>query len=60
MSEHYLLYTSDREHGGVNILGVFDTWDEARQQYLKENPDESDRYYNLCFIEKWDGAKRVD
>lgn len=55
---HWLLYTSDREHGGKFVLGVFDTEEEAWQHYL-DTHNENERYYNIPFVEQWNGAKRI-
>lgn len=60
MNEHWLLYTSDREHGGTLILGIFDSRDEALEYYDKLHTDENERYYRIPFIECWINETRTN
>lgn len=59
MNEHWLLYTSDREHGGTAILGIFNSSDDAFD-YYNETHNENERYYNIRFIERWENNKLVE
>lgn len=56
--EHWLLYTSDREHGGTKILGVFGSCEDAWDYYYKmHNKDEM--YWRIPFVEQWENGKKV-
>ena len=57
--EHWLLYTSDREHGGILILGIFNSYDEGSEFYYKTH-DENDRYYRIPFIQQWDNENKLN
>jgi len=56
MNEHWLLYTSDREHGGTKILSIFNTAKEAEEYYYDF---ETDKYWNICHIEGWQNDKKI-
>ena len=51
--EHWLLYTSDREFGGMVVEGIFDSADEAWEHYRKTYDDQNDRYYRIPSVEQW-------
>ncbi len=53
----WLLYTSDREHGGTKILGIFQLEHEAWDYYYKTY-DHDERYYNIPHIEGWENETR--
>ena len=56
--KHYLLYTSDREAGGIKILGIFTSEDIAWSYYYKtHNNDE--RYWRVPFVECWIDNNRI-
>ena len=59
MNQHWLLYTTDREHGGKNVLGIFNSAEEAFDYYDKTH-DENDRYWNIRFIERWENNTLVE
>ena len=58
MNEHWLLYTSDREHGGKLILGIFNSEQDAWCHYSKTHQDENDRYWRIPFVECWQNDRR--
>lgn len=60
MTEHWLLYTSDREHGGTVILGIFSSEEDSWSHYRKVHPDKNDRYWNVPFVECWENEKKVE
>ena len=57
--EHWLLHTSDREHGGIEIEGIFSSESNAWKCYDKKYPDENGRYYNIGFVQEWINDKKV-
>ncbi len=57
-NEHWLLYTSDREHGGKLILGIFSNKYEAYEFYDKTH-DENDSYYRIPFVEHWENGNLI-
>jgi hypothetical protein len=59
MNEHWLLTTSDREHGGKLVLGIFNTEDEAWAHYRKTHQDENDRYYRIPSVACWVNDKEL-
>lgn len=58
MRDHFLLYVSDREHGGFEVLGIFDSSDDAWKHYV-ETTDANYRYYNVPHVQHWREAERV-
>lgn len=60
MNEHWLLYTSDREHGGTLILGIFNTEGEAWKHYNNTHQDKNERYWRIPFVEQWSNDNRIE
>lgn len=60
MLEHWLLYTSDREHGGTLILGIFPSCEAAWDYFYKSHPDENQRYYRIPFVEQWENEHKIN
>jgi hypothetical protein len=56
--DHWLLSTSDREHGGKLVLGIFDSEDAAWQHY-RNTHDENEGYWRIPFVECWCGCDRM-
>lgn len=56
--EHWLLYTTDREHGGTLILGIFSSSEDAWNYYYKTH-DEHLRYWRIPFVEQWENEKMI-
>lgn len=56
--KHWLLYTSDREHGGTLIEGIFNSEGEAWDHYLKTH-DEDKRYWRRPHVECWEDDKKI-
>jgi hypothetical protein len=59
MNEHWLLYTSDREHGGKVVIGIFNSEEEAYDYYTKTT-DANDRYWNIAFVERWENNNLIE
>lgn len=58
-NEHWLLTTSDREHGGKLVLGIFNTADEAWKHYQKTH-DEDERYWRIPSVSCWINDKEIE
>lgn len=54
MAEHWLLYTTDREHGGHCTVGIFASEDAAWEHYWKKPTRMTD--IGMCRISN-DGKK---
>jgi len=59
MIEHWLLYTSHREHGGCKHLGIFESSEAAWDFYYKSHDDEDERYYSVPFVEQWKNDTKI-
>lgn len=57
---HWLLYASNLKHGGVNILGVFDSEEAAWDHYSKAYEDADEYSYNRPHVECWQNELRVE
>lgn len=55
---HWLLTTSDREHGGKLVVGIFASEKEAWEHYYNTH-DENQRYWRIPFVEQWENEKRI-
>lgn len=55
--EHWLLYTSDREHGGMKIEGIFDTEYAAWAFYHNSITDD---YYTIPHVEGWQDNNKIE
>ena len=57
--EHWLLYTSDREHGGFLVLGIFNSCEEAWDHYQKTH-DQNERYWRIPSVQQWDNETQTN
>lgn len=59
--KHYLLYSSDREHGGMCRHGIFESLEDANQHWQQLLDEEKiDSYYDIVFIECWENENLVN